>query len=423
MRLRFNLRLVLLVGAAGVVLVLGIVSSLGPGPDDAPASVPDLGEEAVAATAGYPVIYGYQRHLAVSRMGQNVLVVLNGRNFGSAPGTVSALVRFGERRQRNAAKVLTWSDEAVELAVPADGLRQDNFSLELRLVTAGQREVVWRHRASDGSQFLAASRRALGIRERAPPPTRPRKATIVLDPGHGAARKGNDPLEDNPRSVSGAFEEQVTFELANLVAANLEQVSESLPQIEIKVQLTVGPGSNRALSTRAFMCYQVSCDRFVSLHFTTSEHAMRGVATFYATDQRGGNFNLEDDRAFAERLHRHVVSALRQREPRTGDRGAREKQLAVLSDEQLGNSTFVTRVRATLLEIDNFDAPDVDRMLISGPDAGNAMAELAAAITLAILEDLVAPPADDFESEIDDWPGAGPDDWPDSEPDSGSGFS
>ena len=125
------------------------------------------------------------------------------------------------------------------------------------------------------------------------------------------------------------------------------------------------------------------------------------------------------------------TSTLRRRNPRIGDRGVREKRLAVLSDESLGNSTFVTRVRATLLEIDNFDAPDVDRMLVSGPEAGDAMAELAAAIALAILEDLVAPPALDdsvsdsdseSESESDDWPDVEPedwesefDDWPDSE--------
>ncbi|MCH9670226.1 MAG: N-acetylmuramoyl-L-alanine amidase [Gammaproteobacteria bacterium] len=213
---------------------------------------------------------------------------------------------------------------------------------------------------------------------------------VVIDPGHGGTKKTGGSSSNNATSASGVLEKTMTLSLAKLVRSELKALTAEIPGSKVTVHLTRNNDSNLGLVDRAQVAAKKKADVFVSIHYNGFNGAARGTETWIFPES-GGNLNPEEDRGLATRVQAGMMTALRRHDPNAKDRGVKDsKRLAVLRDVSLGNRRGEHATRACLVECEFIDVPEVDRLLNTGPDAAQAMKDLAQGIAEGILQDLEA---------------------------------
>ena len=217
----------------------------------------------------------------------------------------------------------------------------------------------------------------------------PRRAVVVLDPGHGGSNPGAQ------GAVAGLREKQLTLDIATLVAAHLRDHG-------IDVQLTRTGDRTLTLRQRVEVADRLPADLFVSIHANASPtRTQRGYETYVLTakgvdvdgralrsDTITSRPGLEGDIALvlddvergaaqweAAELATRMQRALRDRRGPEGDRGVRQDAHHVL----LGAT-----MPAVLVEVGFIDHP-IEGKQLAEP---SVQAQLASAIAEAIEDQL-----------------------------------
>ena len=211
--------------------------------------------------------------------------------------------------------------------------------------------------------------------------------TVVIDPGHGGTGSIGGSDGNHAVSPSGVKEKDLTLILANLVKSELQAAAVAGGHT-ITILMTRTGDVNLSLADRAHVARTNRADRFLSIHLNAFNGVTRGVETYVRRAQ--DNVNLSDDKRFATNIQNAVFHAIKSVDPATNDRGVKEKQLGVLRDDSLGN-TSGGHCRACLLEVEFLDVPAVDVLLNTGPNATAVRSDIAKAIAGAIINDLEHP--------------------------------
>ena len=197
---------------------------------------------------------------------------------------------------------------------------------------------------------------------------------IVIDPGHGGTQNVPGSSANNATSVSGVREKDLTLRFCRVLRDELVQQSQNAGE-RIKVVMTRDSDINLTGSARAGHASANGAKLFLCLHFNGLTNAtVRGSETFFRA-QENGNLNLADDMAFARDVHAGLMAGMRAIDPNARDRGVKPDNqtgpgaLGVLNDAALGNSVGGRACRAAYIEAEFITHPDVDRLLISGPQA------------------------------------------------------
>jgi N-acetylmuramoyl-L-alanine amidase len=96
------------------------------------------------------------------------------------------------------------------------------------------------------------------------------------------------------------------------------------------------------------------------------------VETYYKAN---GNMNLSADIDFANAVNKSLFDSLKSIDSKARNRGVKKDTesgpggLGVLDDTNLGNPGRPKKCRACYVELEFISHPDVDRQLISGPNA------------------------------------------------------
>jgi N-acetylmuramoyl-L-alanine amidase len=202
-------------------------------------------------------------------------------------------------------------------------------------------------------------------------------AVIVIDPGHGGIVKIEGSSPNNATSPSGDLEKNWTLDVARRTrAAILAQAAASGTSVD--VVLTRDTDANKGLAARANVARFHHAQLFLSIHFNGFNGKTRGVETLIHTI----NVNKDDDRAFAQGVHRSVLKALHEIDPATKtllkyDRGVKEQSLGVLADVALGNTGAAQDCRACLVEVEFMDVPAVDGLFRLEPPRASTARETA----------------------------------------------
>lgn len=210
---------------------------------------------------------------------------------------------------------------------------------------------------------------------------------IVLDPGHGGTATVGGSSPNNAVSFSGVLEKTMTLDMAKRIRRAFQGQAP-----EVEVVLTRLTDVNVGINARAQVAANHHADLFLSLHFNATIGA-RGVET-WVRGVRRGNVNLTADRAFAQKVQKAVVQAIRSHDANTPDRGVksdddRPEGLGVLNDVSLGNTGGASHLcRACLAEIEFIDHPAVDRLFNTGANVETVRNDVAAAIAGALLAEL-----------------------------------
>jgi N-acetylmuramoyl-L-alanine amidase len=209
-----------------------------------------------------------------------------------------------------------------------------------------------------------------------------KKATIVIDPGHGGAVKTGSSSPNNATSPSGVLEKNVTLRMAFLTRDALLAEADAGGH-QLKVVLTREDDSNLGLADRAGVAKKEKAKLFLSIHCNASDaHNARGVETLIHPVNLG-NVNHAQDKVFAQKIQNAVFGAIKARDAKTKDRGVKDQELGVLRDEHLGPN-----VAACLVELEFIDRTDVDQLLNIGPDSPALREEIALAIARAMIATL-----------------------------------
>lgn len=211
--------------------------------------------------------------------------------------------------------------------------------------------------------------------------------TVVIDPGHGGTVEVNSSSWNNAISFSGVLEKAITLQFGLLIRDAL--LARNGPDMNLKVVMTRETDVNLGLAERANVARAHKATRFLSIHCNGFNKKSRGVETLIrgAAD---GNVNAEQDRAFAVRVQKAVFETIKKFDAATVDRGVKEQRLGVLNDAALGNTAQSKPCRACLVELEFIDVEAVDKLLVSGPNAPQVRAAIAAAVAQAIVEDIRA---------------------------------
>ena len=195
---------------------------------------------------------------------------------------------------------------------------------------------------------------------------------------------------NNAVSLSGTPEKQLTLALAlDLKAELAAQGAAAGERIKIVLTRTADVNVNVTGATRAGAAARHGAAAFVSIHFNGSaDRKVRGPETFYRADQNG-NANPAADLAFARAVHSGLVAGLRAVGLGGKDRGVRPDTLTALGAlGVLNGARLGGKCCAALCEIEFITHSEVDRLLVSGPEAqGNrrlVARSMAAAIRAAL---------------------------------------
>jgi N-acetylmuramoyl-L-alanine amidase len=205
------------------------------------------------------------------------------------------------------------------------------------------------------------------------PTTLPTLGTIVLDPGHGGTGpKLGGSSSNNATSASGVLEKQLTLEFCTILKDSLTQIAAEKNK-QIKVVLTRTEDKNLSIRNRAAVAGEHKADLFICLHFNgMDDDTIRGVETYYKAN---GNMNLSADIDFANAVNKSLFDSLKSIDSKARNRGVKKDTesgpggLGVLDDTNLGNPGRPKKCRACYVELEFISNPDVDRQLISGPNA------------------------------------------------------
>jgi N-acetylmuramoyl-L-alanine amidase len=174
---------------------------------------------------------------------------------------------------------------------------------------------------------------------------------------------------NNAVSLSGTPEKQLTLALALDLKAELAAQGAAAGE-RIKIVLTRTADVNVTGATRAGAAARHGAAAFVSIHFNGSaDRKVRGPETFYPADQNG-NANPAADLAFARAVHSGLVAGLRAVGLGGKDRGVRPDTLTALGAlGVLNGARLGGKCCAALCEVEFITHAEVDRLLVSGPEA------------------------------------------------------
>ncbi|WP_313495538.1 N-acetylmuramoyl-L-alanine amidase [Stenotrophomonas sp.] len=210
---------------------------------------------------------------------------------------------------------------------------------------------------------------------------------IVIDPGHGGEGNAAGSSANNATShTSRVLEKELTldFGLRTRTALRALRVGENR---NLRVHLTRDIDRNRAGRERARVGKDKGADILLSIHFNGANAAARGTETLVYP--RAGNVNFDEDTALAQRVNDAAYNAILAHDTGARNRGIKsERELAVLRDESLGNTTGYHSLRAALLEVEFIDNESVDRLLSIDEGYEQVRQDICDAVAGALLEDL-----------------------------------
>jgi len=203
--------------------------------------------------------------------------------------------------------------------------------------------------------------------------TLPSLGIIVLDPGHGGTgKKLGGSSANNATSASGVLEKQLTLEFCIILKDSLTQIAAEKNK-QIKVVLTRTEDKNLSIRNRAAVAAENKADLFICLHFNgMKDKSIRGVETYFKAN---ANMNLSQDIDFANAVNQSLFDSLKSIDNKARNRGVKKDTesgpggLGVLDDTNLGNPGRPKKCRACYIELEFISNPDVDALLISGPQA------------------------------------------------------
>ncbi|MEA2603860.1 MAG: hypothetical protein QOF89_4852 [Acidobacteriota bacterium] len=214
---------------------------------------------------------------------------------------------------------------------------------------------------------------------------------VVVDPGHGGSRSIPDSSSNNAQGVSsGVLEKTLTLDMGLKVRDALLAA-----QRLVKVFMTRECDVNIGGIERAVLARCKGADVFLSIHFNADPNsaATRGTSTFVRA-LTNGNVNRPEDLALAQRVQNAIFPVI----PGGADRGVRDDtqtqpgSLAVLNDNNLGNTAAFHPTRACLTEVEFLTNAAADRQLNQAADRETLKRNVAAAIAGAIVDDLAHQP-------------------------------
>lgn len=215
---------------------------------------------------------------------------------------------------------------------------------------------------------------------------------VVIDPGHGGSRSIPDSSSNNAQGVnSGILEKNLTLDMGLKVRDALL----ATPARLVKVFMTRECDVNIGGIERAVLARCKGADVFLSIHFNADPNsaATRGTSTFVRA-LTNGNVNRPEDLGLAQRVQNAIVPAI----PGGNSRGVLDdtqtqpKALAVLNDNNLGNTAAFHPTRACLTEIEFLTNATADRQFNQDPNRETLKQNVARAIAGAIVEDLANQP-------------------------------
>ncbi|MDH5822482.1 N-acetylmuramoyl-L-alanine amidase [Luteimonas sp. RD2P54] len=210
---------------------------------------------------------------------------------------------------------------------------------------------------------------------------------IVIDPGHGGETDRPSSSANNATShTSGILEKDLALDFGLRVRTALRALRVGEDR-NLWVHLTRDDDTNIAGAERANLGRDVGADVLVSIHFNGFNGVARGTETLVR--RRSDNVNYDEDVALAQRLNDAVYGAILARDEGAIDRGIKERQLAVLSDGDLGNTAAHHPLRSALLEVEFIDNETVDELLSINENHEQVRQEIADAIANALVDDLM----------------------------------
>jgi N-acetylmuramoyl-L-alanine amidase len=210
---------------------------------------------------------------------------------------------------------------------------------------------------------------------------------IVIDPGHGGAQNKPGSSANNATShTSGVLEKQLTLDFGLRTKSALRALRTNENR-NVRVHLTRPDDENKAGIARANVGRETGADILLSIHFNGANGIARGTETLVRP--RNDNVNFAEDTALAERINDATYGAILAHDAGARNRGVKsERQLAILSDLELGNTVTYHLLRAVLLEVEFIDHQAVDELLSINSGYEQVRQDICDAIAVALLEDL-----------------------------------
>lgn len=210
---------------------------------------------------------------------------------------------------------------------------------------------------------------------------------IVIDPGHGGVRNDAGSSANNATShTSRVLEKELTLDFALRTRTALRALRVGENQ-SLRVHMTRASDENKAGALRAAIGKDKGADILLSIHFNGANAVARGTETLVFP--RGSNVNFDQDTALAQRVNDAAYNAILAHDAGARNRGVKsERELAVLRDSTLGNTTVYHPLRAALLEVEFIDNESVDRLLSIDEGYEQVRQDICDAVAGALLEDL-----------------------------------
>nr|AHZ45666.1 N-acetylmuramoyl-L-alanine amidase [uncultured bacterium] len=221
--------------------------------------------------------------------------------------------------------------------------------------------------------------------------------TIVIDPGHGGQKTVEGSSWNNATSFSGVKEKDLTLDFCRILRTELLAQAQKANE-HVDVVMTRDSDVNPTGAERAGKAASSNAKLFLCLHFNgLDDKSVRGSETFYRAAENG-NLNLQDDIAFARDVHSALIGAMQAIDAGAKDRGVKPDtksgpgKLGVLNDGSLGNKAGAKMCRAAYIEVEFITHPEVDKLLVSGPNAFANRTTVMAAVARAIRHHMKAMP-------------------------------
>lgn len=209
---------------------------------------------------------------------------------------------------------------------------------------------------------------------------------IVIDPGHGGDSNLRGSSANNATShTSGILEKDLTLALALETRAALQNAM-AADGLSLRIYLTRDDDSNLRGDHRAHVGRDNGADILLSIHFNGFDGTVRGTETLVR--RASDNANYDQDEVLAARVNDAVYGAILGHDPEARNRGVKSRELAVLSDDSLGNSPSYHPIRSALLEVEFIDNQAVDALLNINENHERVRLDIATAIANAMIEDL-----------------------------------
>jgi len=209
---------------------------------------------------------------------------------------------------------------------------------------------------------------------------------VVIDAGHGGTTSFGDSSSNNASGVTtGTLEKNLALDMA-LRTRNALLARDRL----VRVHLTRDDDFNVHGSDRAQLARFTGADIFLSIHFNGGPAATRGTSTWVRANANG-NVNRAEDVALAQRVQAAVFGAI----PGGSDRGVQDDTasshptgLAVLNDNNYGNTAALHPIRGCLVEVEYLSNAAADAQLNTAADRETLRRNIAEAIAGALIDDL-----------------------------------